>query len=222
LSLDPKPHRTAKEINADNVLCKAALLFACALQKSGDPELCHNLVPLFWEWPTIRTSMLRCVFGANQKELQAIVDSSDLAARYRCLDCEVSFQPGSRVLMLRRQRSIETIRKAKPGEEFVRTTVFADLLCPICMDDRLCQRNKRIKELKAMSYREYLCSPEWQILREMKLRKVGYRCRLCPCRGPLDVHHALYSPRGDEDTDDLVVLCRTCHQRHHGVLQEAS
>ena len=153
--------------------------------------------------------------------LQAIVDSSDLAAMYRCLDCEVPLQPGNRVLSLRRQRSIETISKARPGE-FVPTTEISDLLCPICLEKRLDDRKDRLEELRTMPYPQYLQSPEWQILREMKLRRDGFRCRLCPSEYRLEVHHALYSPRGDEDLDALVVLCHPCHQRVHGVLQEAS
>jgi hypothetical protein len=225
LPLDPKAHQTATEIEEDNMGCRFVLLSACKVQKkSRDPELGRNLAPLLWECSTIPTSWLRHVFGPSMGAVQAIVDSSNLAAIYRCLDCEVpfSFQPGSRDLTLRRQRSLESICKANPGEEVVPTTEFSDLLCPLCLETRICDRKRRIEELQAMPYRKYLKSPEWQILRKMKLRQDGSRCRLCPSKGPLEVHHALYSVRGDEGMDTLVVLCHPCHQRHHGVLLEAS
>jgi hypothetical protein len=34
----------------------------------------------------------------------------------------------------------------------------------------------------------------------------------------LDVHHKSYARRGFEQAEDVVVLCRDCHKRHHGVL----
>jgi len=38
----------------------------------------------------------------------------------------------------------------------------------------------------------------------------------------LDVHHKTYENYGDERPEDLVVLCRSCHQKVHGVEEHAS
>lgn len=68
-----------------------------------------------------------------------------------------------------------------------------------------------------MSYADYLRSPEWAKRRERALDQAGRRCQLCAYRGPgLDVHHNTYARIGDEAPEDLVVLCRLCHRRHHG------
>ena len=68
---------------------------------------------------------------------------------------------------------------------------------------------------KAM-YAEYLKSPEWKAIRRRILARDRYRCALCPETKNLDVHHRSYENIFKEDDDDLIVLCRFCHERHHG------
>lgn len=73
------------------------------------------------------------------------------------------------------------------------------------------------KPSQAVDYREYLASPEWQEKRAIALRRAGYRCQLCATHSRnLDVHHNTYERLGNEDQEDLFVLCRDCHQRFHG------
>jgi hypothetical protein len=67
------------------------------------------------------------------------------------------------------------------------------------------------------AYRAYLRSPEWAIRRQAALERAGGRCQLDRTHeGPVDVHHNTYDRRGDEAPEDLIVLCRECHARHHG------
>jgi hypothetical protein len=78
-------------------------------------------------------------------------------------------------------------------------------------------REGRLEELQAMSYEEYLQTPEWAALRKRALRKAGFRCQLCNKQGELHVHHRTYdAPRGEEDVRDLTVLCKKHHKGHHG------
>jgi hypothetical protein len=75
-----------------------------------------------------------------------------------------------------------------------------------------------VSELRRMPYGEYLQTPHWQHKREEKLRAMGYRCQLCnraSSEAALDVHHRTYERRGEERDEDLTVLCRECHYRHH-------
>jgi hypothetical protein len=75
-----------------------------------------------------------------------------------------------------------------------------------------------VRELRAMPYEEYLQTPHWKRKREERLRAVGYRCQLCnrpASKVILDVHHRTYERRGEERDEDLTVLCRECHYRHH-------
>ena len=74
---------------------------------------------------------------------------------------------------------------------------------------------KRIQELKAMPYSEYLLTPEWQTKREQALERARHRCQLCNSAEHLNVHHRTYERLGNEDIEDLTVLCKACHEHFH-------
>lgn len=69
-------------------------------------------------------------------------------------------------------------------------------------------------------YRDvYLKSEDWKNLRAAKLHSVGNRCFACGHTSPSnDVHHIQYRKPHDVKTDDLIVLCRPCHDFVHKVL----
>lgn len=60
-------------------------------------------------------------------------------------------------------------------------------------------------------YYEYLDTPEWWAIRKQAYARAEYRCERCRGCGPLEVHHETYDHLGNEDLDDLTVLCRACH-----------
>lgn len=66
-----------------------------------------------------------------------------------------------------------------------------------------------------VDYRAYLESGAWKARRAVALQEAGYRCQVCNREGPLDVHHRTYERLGAEAPQDLVVLCRDCHQLFH-------
>lgn len=68
---------------------------------------------------------------------------------------------------------------------------------------------------KGTGYRAYLLTDEWKRRRAIKLRQAGHRCQLCNGTGGLDVHHRTYERAGNERIDDLIVLCRSCHDVFH-------
>lgn len=79
----------------------------------------------------------------------------------------------------------------------------------------------RIHELRALPYDAYLKTEEWAQRRQRKLEAVGYRCECCDATDvPLQVHHRRYTNLGDEPDDDLVALCRDCHERYHDSLEQ--
>ena len=67
-------------------------------------------------------------------------------------------------------------------------------------------------------YEKFLNSNFWRLLRKEKIKLSGRRCSRCGARRPLQCHHVTY-PADWYDTvlSDLMVVCRTCHQRIHGV-----
>lgn len=71
------------------------------------------------------------------------------------------------------------------------------------------------RESKRINYKEYLNSKHWKETRLKALDKAGYRCQLCSSNIDLNVHHNTYDNLGNEDSKDLIVLCRKCHAKFH-------
>lgn len=77
-------------------------------------------------------------------------------------------------------------------------------------------RDHAIRRLRALEYGDYLRSPWWKFIRHVKIDDAGQNCQLCSAtEGQLDVHHRTYERLGDEQLDDLTVLCRKCHSKFH-------
>jgi hypothetical protein len=75
---------------------------------------------------------------------------------------------------------------------------------------------KRLAELRAMSYRQYLRTPEWRRTKAAALLRAGNACSLDVTHTEgLEVHHRTYERLGAELSSDLAVLCRSCHQLLH-------
>lgn len=77
-------------------------------------------------------------------------------------------------------------------------------------------------DTKTMPYEEYLRTPEWWAKRTAALRRAGYHCQRCPRIDSLEVHHRTYERRSWEAPGDLIVLCRLCHEKHHGIHRQPS
>ncbi len=69
-----------------------------------------------------------------------------------------------------------------------------------------------------IDYEAYLRSPEWRDRAKDAKKRAGYSCMLCCNKGAVEVHHRNYERVGREQPSDLVVLCESCHHRHHGTL----
>jgi len=56
---------------------------------------------------------------------------------------------------------------------------------------------------------------EWTAIRERVFVRAGWRCQACGVRRRLDVHHVVKRSQGgsDFDLDQLVALCRWCHDQ---------
>lgn len=73
----------------------------------------------------------------------------------------------------------------------------------------------RIEELKLMPYEEYLNTSEWAEKRAQALDHAKHRCQVCNSPDGLQVHHRTYENKGDEQPEDLTVLCGQCHSLYH-------
>ena len=66
-----------------------------------------------------------------------------------------------------------------------------------------------------VDYYEYINSPEWRRRADAAKARAGYRCRVCNRHADevvLNAHHRTYERLGNEDPDDITVLCRDCHE----------
>lgn len=66
-------------------------------------------------------------------------------------------------------------------------------------------------------YLTYICSKEWED-KKVEFRTSGhYRgcCYVCDSKGLLDIHHDTYVNLGNEKLEDLLELCRGCHDILH-------
>jgi hypothetical protein len=68
------------------------------------------------------------------------------------------------------------------------------------------------------AYQIYLESEHWRLLRAAAFRQFGRKCSRCPATCRLQVHHVRYRwPWTASTTGDLVILCRSCHEKEHGI-----
>jgi 5-methylcytosine-specific restriction endonuclease McrA len=67
------------------------------------------------------------------------------------------------------------------------------------------------------SYRDYLKTPRWYLVRELILARYGDHCQNCGSTESVNVHHRTYTHLFEEahHLEDLVVLCQHCHGKHH-------
>lgn len=77
------------------------------------------------------------------------------------------------------------------------------------------------ERLASLPYGVYLKSAHWQQVRKDALTRAGNRCSLCNSDSLLQVHRRTYERRGAERPGDVVVLCDSCHGRHHDALKAA-
>lgn len=66
-------------------------------------------------------------------------------------------------------------------------------------------------------YLAYLESPHWKALRGEALKRDGNKCTRCGSGIILQVHHMIYRTRFEDSlVEDLITLCKECHQAEHG------
>lgn len=63
-------------------------------------------------------------------------------------------------------------------------------------------------------YLGYLRSEEWCEKRKEFLEDENYECEECGEKAK-EVHHINYGSLGDEEREDVMVLCKECHEDKH-------
>ena len=63
-----------------------------------------------------------------------------------------------------------------------------------------------------IDYKQYLASREWRVKRKEVIEDRGGICERCASRPIQNVHHLTYERVGQEHSDDLMGVCRPCHE----------
>ena len=67
----------------------------------------------------------------------------------------------------------------------------------------------------SQQYLDYLKSDTWKARRLAALERADFRCQLCGECDRLEVHHLTYERLGNEDPNDLIVICKSHHWMEH-------
>lgn len=72
--------------------------------------------------------------------------------------------------------------------------------------------------IRQMGYGEFLQTPYWHAVADKVKERAGNRCERCGGEIDLKAHHTTYAHHGWEhlNLDDMVCLCRRCHDIVHG------
>lgn len=70
---------------------------------------------------------------------------------------------------------------------------------------------------RRVNYHEYLASREWALKKRQVRERSGGLCERCGAAQEA-THHLTYERLGDERLDDLLAVCRPCHEFLSGVI----
>lgn len=84
----------------------------------------------------------------------------------------------------------------------------------LSQDEKL---NKFAKRIKGKSYKRFLKSAYWKMVRKLVLIRDGYKCTVCLTDKKLHVHHKTYKHHFSEHLylEDMCVLCKKHHKEIH-------
>lgn len=77
------------------------------------------------------------------------------------------------------------------------------------------KKKKQPKKNRKKQYQDYLKSNEWAQLKIDLFNYRGRSCEICGVNYSLQVHHLTYENIFNEEPEDLIILCKKCHQKQH-------
>jgi len=227
LPLEDHQIEAARETLRDNKGAQWSVCFSIGLQVGGNTELRDNLIALLVELD-VPMATISDMFGLSGRDVWEIAASEPVSV-FWCSQCQELLGVRDRRDVVRLKSATRVASNARPGDPG-----DAILLCDSCTDLRLqlyseeqrlrrLARQARAAQLRTMPFAEYRMQPEWQARRTATLARAAYRCQVCAKHDTrLDVHHNTYDRYGDESAFDLVALCGGCHERFHGIVEDAS
>lgn len=118
------------------------------------------------------------------------------------------------------QRTQETINRSQNLYENQRKSCF---LKNLRNDSFMILKPSHVRRLRQYGYRsygQYLQSEAWRSVRQRYYRSKLFKggCEACGFKGALEIHHRSYTRICKEKLQDLVALCRDCHERTHNAI----
>jgi len=83
---------------------------------------------------------------------------------------------------------------------------------------------KNIFDERVKFYKRYIKSDAWKLKRLDAIKHHGQDCQQCGHFLPISmiqVHHITYKRLGKELMEDLMIVCKPCHEKIHGINQES-
>jgi hypothetical protein len=216
----------AEQVRQDNLDALRHFVELAIWEALDNPDLLKVLLSLLWLWDAIDPRWLAEASFKNVGDVRDLVDSQPMMF-FNCLDCGVELKPMNRQHLLQMYCSLKDLRRDESDDHL---TV---LLCKTCIAQRADHAEDQLRlddlrqqallaEYRGRPYAERRQMKEWAILKRQVHRRDGYRCRLCGREGvQLHVHHRTYETYAEERLEDLITLCRSCHEHFH-FLSEAS
>jgi len=204
---------------------------AISLQMSSHSVDVRDLLSLLCELQ-VPTSAVTDNFGVTSQEWMAM-RSADPTSIVSCLECRTHLPDGNRRSFLRQLRTLKYLGQFEIGD-LVEFSTICVLLCDTCSREQRYRYEQQVRaerlsrqarkaQLRRMPHAEYVKTPEWLARRNRALIQAGNRCQVCgKANLQLEVHHNSYERYGEDLLEDLVVLCRGCHQHYHGVKPHAA
>jgi hypothetical protein len=200
----------------------------------GTPNSRNDLLASFVENPLFADGDLAATLALDAAELMNVWEARPISL-FDCLapSCRAPIPVRNRAHLLRLLR-LDWYFGLKVGAgDLVEFKALCEMLCESCGQELqdchdeerradLCVRRSRLSELHNMTYAEYLRTPEWKARRSRVLIRAGHKCEVCNANGRLEVHHRTYDRYTQELLNDLIALCRSCHQRHHSIEPKAA
>ena len=210
----------AARMRSDNRDAVRHFVELLAWEAMDNPKLKEAAIRLLWNFEDVDVSWIAEAFFVDVRRVCESAEAEPVRNFY-CLICGEDLRTRSRKHLFRLDRSLKAICEGNDGEGLV------DLLCRPCgqqlaahadEQDRLkrLMRQALLADHRRLPYPERRQTREWKVLRARMLARAAHRCQLCGTQGgQLNVHHNRYDNYGEERLEDLVVLCRPCHERFH-------
>jgi hypothetical protein len=226
-----EPIQIVLQMKADTeqAVREAALMICSAVRDAKDPaDRLSGLALVYWAFEeVINTADLKEFFGVDTKQLKNACQRYPVTVQ--CASCDGRVPITSRT----------SFKQAVAEHPYRKRGWKPENICPECKERK--EQSAREKEaverpererqyaetrdrqavellrLQTMPYADYLQTEHWKERRQEALRRAKWRCQLCNAQDVLNVHHRTYERRGCERPDDLIALCRSCHEHFHEV-----